>query len=390
MISFSEALDTIKANVPASKVITIKLSEALGSYCACDIYAPLDLPLFDNSAVDGFALCLKDIQDSHKITLIQTIRALGQETYSLSPQNCVKIMTGAPLPLNADCVIMKEDADILDGALSFTRIPVLGAHIRKRGEDIKKGHLVASAGMRITPQLMAVLLGLGILEVRVIKKPRVVIICTGDELVEAPQKLKHGEVYFLVGPMLQAQFQALGIEDIEVVRVGDSEEIITEHLQRACDADLVLVTGGMSKGDYDFVRPALKRVGVQEIFYQGCWRPGKPLYFGRLENTCFFGLPGNPVACFVGLRIFVQAWLSCLFKTHNSLSSAELVNNFSKPRDFTFFARAHVDHTHKLTIMPTQGSHEIFSLSQANALCYVPAGLSELHVGNQVEYWPLN
>ena len=191
--------------------------------------------------------------------------------------------------------------------------------------------------------------------------------------------------------MLKAQAEALGLEDIKILRVGDDEDLITKNLRQNYDADLVLITGGMSKGDYDFVRPALTRVGVKEIFYQGYWRPGKPLYFGRLNNTYYFGLPGNPVACFVAFRVFVQAWLGGVFKTGNyeELRSAELTNDFIKPKDFVFFARAQVDNLNKLKIMRAQGSHEIFSLSQANALCYLPAGVSEIKAGSLIKYWAL-
>ena len=391
MISFIEALDHIKANTSALDVIHIKTSKALGSYLACDIYAPLDLPPFDNSAVDGFAVCVEHIRPNQSNSVENTIRALGQDIYGLKAQSCAKIMTGAPVPMNADAVIMKEDAHYEDSRVSFTRMPVVGAHIRKRGEDVKKGQLVASRGKRLNPQLIGALLGLGLDEVSVFKKPRVIIICTGDELVEAPQELKHGEVYFLVGAMLKSLAQALGLEDVQVMRVGDSEDLITHNLRQACDADLVLITGGMSKGEYDFVRPALANIGVSEIFYQGYWRPGKPLYFGRLNNTCFFGLPGNPVACFVGFRVFVQAWLGALFKTDDfgELRSAELINEFTKHRDFAFFARAQVNRSSKLKIIAGQGSHEIFSLSQSNALCYLPAGVSRFSAGSLVEYWEI-
>lgn len=388
MRSFADAIALIKAHALVPEHVNLATNKALGFYLAQDIFAGLDLPPFDNAAVDGYAVCVEHIRPHQSSPVGHTIRALGQAPYFLEAQHCAKIMTGAPIPNNADAVIMKEDAHIQESFVSFSRVPFAGAHIRKRGEDVKKGQLVASRGQLINAQLIGALLALGIAEVRVYKKPRVIIICTGDELIEPPQKLKHGEVYFLVGAMLKAQAQALGIEDVQVIRVGDSEDLISSNLKQACDADLVLITGGMSKGDYDFVRPALARIGVLEIFYQGSWRPGKPLYFGRLNNTCFFGLPGNPVACFVGFRIFVQAWLGALFNSrdYEELRSATLINEFTKPRDFTFFARAQVQ-DQKIKILSGQGSHEIFSLSQANALCYLPAGVSELKSGSLVEYW---
>lgn len=384
MISFSEAMSIIKAHAYSNNYIKIKSEEALGAYLAHDIPAPLDLPPFDNSAVDGFAVCASDIQIGEKILLAHTIRAQAQSSYSLSAKSSAKIMTGAPLPKDADAVIMKEDAREEASHVIFSCLPTVHAHIRKQGEDIKKGAILALKNQLVTPQLLGLLLASGLDSIEIRKKPKLVIICTGDELVKAPQELKFGEVYFFVGPMLKAQAQQIGIEEIHIEHVFDNLSEIEQSIERAFDADLVLITGGMSKGEHDLVRQALARLGVQEIFYQGLWRPGKPLYFGRKNKCYFFGLPGNPVASFVCFRIFVQTWLQ-----EHELKYATLANNFTKSAHVSFFARAYFRPDSSLAILPAQGSHEIFTLSKAQALCYLPENMSNFTQGMTVGYWSI-
>jgi len=391
MISFSSARELVASHVPVAEEINMMTKDTLGFYIAQEIYAPIDFPHFDNSAVDGFAVRAEEVFIKSSLALEHIIRAVGQEHTKISVKSCAKIMTGAPIPEGANAVIMKEDSCFHDSRVSFSRVPTVGDNIRQKGEDIKKDSLLAHVGQRVTPQLIGLLEGLGVANIIVFKKPRVFIICTGDELVEAPQELKYGEVYFLIGAMLKAQAANLGLEDIIIKRVGDSEEELLKALQQASLADLVLISGGMSKGDHDLVRPVLKKLQVREIFYEGLWRPGKPLYFGRQGQTIYFGLPGNPVACFVMFRIFVQFWLENFFKTNNflDLKTAVIKNNFTKSSNYAFFARAFVDNNNILEILTGQGSHQIFSLSQANALCYLPEGISNFCVGQSVRYWAI-
>jgi molybdopterin molybdotransferase len=393
MINFCEALSLIKHNLINTQEELIKTHASLGCILANNIQAPLDLPPFTNSAVDGFAVGEHEITSDSQFLISNTIRAVAQEYSYLKANSCARIMTGAPLPKDATAVVMKEDAVYSPDKLSvsFTKKPVFGAHIRKQGEDVKINQLVAQRGQQVTPELLGLLLGLGVAEISVFKPPKLAIICTGDELVEAPQKLKYGEVYFFVGAMLKAQAQAIGLSEISIERVGDNKDAISASLHKAGQAELVLITGGMSKGEHDFVRPALAHVGVEEIFYQGLWRPGKPLYFGRTKKTVYFGLPGNPVACFVAFRIFVQSWLSALFtnKSLEARSYARLTHDTNKIANFTFFARAQCDAKNNITILPGQGSHEIYSLSTANALCYLPAGVGAFQRGEEVAYWSL-
>ncbi len=390
MLSFNQAQILIKAHAPRLKIKTVLTKDAHG-YLAANIYAPIDLPPFTNSAVDGFALNTADFIAGQSIPIVQSLRATAQERYELKAGSCAYIMTGAPLPGNADCVIMKEHAQIFADSVFFDLTSIKAhSYVRTQGEDVRRGSLVAVAGSKLSPQLIGALLGLGIAEVPVFA-PRIRIICTGDELIQAPQKLEYGQVYFLVGAMLKAQCLALGFNDVELCQIGDHQVKIEKAINNYLDADILLITGGMSRGDYDLVPKALKSCGAEQIFHYGAWRPGKPLYFGRLRQTIIFGLPGNPVACFVGFRVFVQSMLGEAINNEQLMSTktAYLRQDFTKIKDISLFARAKLDDSYNLTCLPGQGSHEIVSLSQANALCLFEPDQTLVKAGELVKYYPI-
>lgn len=391
MIDYKTALSLIKNNHLTLPEIELLSVEALGFYLATDIYAPIDLPNFKNSAVDGFAVRAKEISVNKNLKLTQTIRAEVQKPYVLPEGSCAAIMTGAPIPDGADSVIMKEYAEIKNGEVLFHVKAKINEHIRFAGEDIKKGSLVAKKGTKVSPELLGLLLSLGISRVKIIKKPRVKIIATGDELVMAPEPLGFGQVYFSVGPMLKAQCQQLGLVDIEIDRVPDEKEALIQAFRNALDSDLILFSGGMSKGDRDLVIPVLTHEEVVPIFYQGCWRPGKPLYFGKKGAARIFGLPGNPVAAFVCFRVFVEALLDASFFAHQArdFRVAKLSHDFQKNKETTVFARAFVNRQHELSLLDAQGSHQIGALSTANALCLLKAQQDVFKAGEEIEYFAI-
>ncbi len=387
MITFDEAMMLIHKEQPQASVIRQNTQNALGFVLAQDLFAPIHIPPFDNSAVDGFAVDSTSAGPS--FSLQACTRAVGQEKLYLQPNHTIKIMTGAPIPEGADAVIMKEQAGEENGRLRFSERPERGQNLRYAGEDIKTGELFLRAGSLVTPQALGLLLGLGIAEIPVFRKPRVKIICTGDELVTAPEKLNFGEQYFLLGPMLKAQCQALYIHDVTYELIADDQHLTTKTVKNALDADLVLITGGISMGEYDFVHRALTENGVNEIFYKGFWRPGKPLFFGKKNQTYVFALPGNPVSAFVCFHIFVRTLLAQMGAAlPPEKKSGVLVNEFSKKPDFTFFARAQVN-DQQVRILPGQGSHQIFNLAQANALCQIDAKKTMVNPGDEVFFYDI-
>lgn len=388
MISFNEAMDLIALHPLSLTVQEIEVASALGYSLATDIFAPMNLPPFDNSAVDGFAVRYIDLKET-RLPIAHTVWAEKQAHMCLQAGSCAAIMTGAPLPLGSDTVVMKEHARVLNGAMISTESHVFGQHIRKAGSDIKQHSLVAKKGTRLTPALIGVLLGLGMARVKVFMPPKIAIISTGDELVDPPKPLQYGQVYSFIGAMLKALCQGLGINEVQVERVGDNQDAIEKAIRRALSADLVLITGGMSQGEHDFVRPALARIGVEQVFWQGAWRPGKPLYFGLKDGTHIIGLPGNPVASFVGFRIFVQNLLAHSSGADCGIKWGQLSHGYQKKIGWTLFLRATVDEKNSLTLLPHQESHQIFSLAQSNALVLIEAQTTIVKAGKSVQYYGL-
>lgn len=390
MISFSDALSLIALHPVSCKFSVVNVLDAQGLHLAQTVMAPINLPPFNNSAVDGFAVLAKTCAHARELPVITSLRAALQPEFTLPTMTTAKIMTGAPIPNGADAVVMKEDVELTHDVAHFKGSVTHHDNIRFAGEDIKRGEIVATPGTPITPQLIAVLLGLGIDRVCVIKPPTVAIIATGDELIEAGQPLQFGQVYYLVGPMLRAQCQALGMVPRQLIRVSDNEDELRDALRSALACDVVLIAGGMSKGDHDVVRPALKKCDVTEIFYEGAWRPGKPLFFGSRDHTRVFGLPGNPVAAFVCFQVFVRQLIeNALCPKKNPTKSAVLRTTYEKKTGFTFFLRATVTSKNELFLLPGQGSHQIFSLSRANALCVLNPEKAIVKAGEVVQYYPI-
>lgn len=386
MISFVEGLKLIQQHALDVSPQMRSALDAVGLPLARDVIAPIDLPPFANSAVDGFAVNSGYAAAHTSLPIMAEVRACAQDALAMPADKTIAIMTGAPVPHGADAVVMKEDVLIINGVAHIQAPVVHNNNIRFRGEDCQQGEIIARKNSIVTPALVGVFHALGLSHVVVAKPPRIRIISTGDELVDAGQPLAFGQVYYLMGPMLTAQCRAVGITDVVVERVADDKEAIALAIARARDADIVLITGGMSKGEYDLVRPALSSQGVEELFYQGAWRPGKPLYFGRRGTQRFFGLPGNPVAAFVCFHVFVRA---LLMGSSLRLKTGIMKADFVKKTGFTMFARAVVDETQAISVLPAQGSHQIVSLSRANALAVLHDERTLIKAGEIASYFEL-
>lgn len=390
MISFHEAQNLIEAHALMPQQKHVPCIDALGLVLAQDVCAPVDLPPFTNSAVDGFVLNTEYLQKSKILPVAQEIRAQGQVPTHLMPHYAMRIMTGAPIPIGADAVVMKEDVVLHDDTIVVNAQVNKNNYLRMQGEDITKGSIAAQKGQIVTPALIGLFHALGLSRIFVFNPPSVGIVCTGDELVEAGHTLKLGEVYHLMGPMLKALCLDLHLTDISITTVKDEKKSIIKALEQALVHDVVLITGGMSKGEYDLVRPALCDLSIKEIFYQGAFRPGKPLYFGCLNKTRVFGLPGNPVAAFVMFLVFVRPLIQRVMGQKSlELKQGLLTHDYEKKTDFTLFARAKMDSKNYITLMPGQGSHQLFTLSKADALAVLPEGKELIKRGEPVSIFPL-
>lgn len=396
MVSADEALQLISQYLRITDSETVKVNSSEGRILAEDIYSPSYFPQFDNSAVDGFLVKTEWFSDNSSLKrkiagIIAAGDSLTLPSISASAGITARIMTGAMVPSDFDAIVMQEQVEVEGDHAVFSQKVKTGQNIRLRGEDVDCGQKVLSKGDRISSGRLGLLLALGISEIRIRKSPTVAIISTGSELVEAGQPLKYGQVYYCTGPMLAAQIEQFGGSVVSVKQVADDLQATVQALNDQAHADIVLLVGGMSVGRFDFGRTALAQSGVQEIFYLGKWRPGKPLYFGQRGNQRIFGLPGNPVSCFVMNSVFVQ---SLLRGTQGQ--SIELPWKWGRTRaEFThqhgpvLFLRAQVDEEGVIDILSGQGSHQLGTLSQANALCFVPEAPTTLNVNASIKYMSL-
>jgi len=308
MIEFQEALRIVLDSGRPPQAERAKLSAALGRILAEDVSADMDVPSFDKAVVDGYACRRADLGSA--LSVIETIAAGRMPAKAIGPNQCAKIMTGAAMPPGADCVIMIEQTQAAGKDLvCFTgkRTP---DHIFRRAQDIRAGQVVLAQGERISPQHVAVLASVGCAEVPVAGLPRVGVIATGDELVAPETRPGAAQIRNSSGPQLLAQLAAMGIEACDHGIVKDAADDIGSVLKKAlAESDVVIVSAGVSAGDFDLVPEALRQNGVKLLFERIAVKPGKPTVFGVSERGYCFGLPGNPVSTFVIFELLVKPFL---------------------------------------------------------------------------------
>ena len=309
MISFEEAFRIVMNQVKPGLSERVNMMDCLGRVLAEDIHSDIDMPPFNKSAVDGFACRMDDLE--HDLEVIETVPAGKIPEYSIVSGKCARIMTGGMVPEGSECVVMVEDTKILDdGMLHILRKP-LAPNICKLGEDIKANDLILAKGTLVKPQHIAVLAAAGAVTPKVAKKIPVGILSTGDELVEpehlpTPSKIRNTNSY-----QLSAQVSATGGMPHYEGIAADNEVSLTAMLSDSLDRnDVVLLTGGVSMGDFDYVPKVMEQLEIEIIFKSIAIQPGKPTVFGKRGNSIIFGLPGNPVSSFVLFEILVKPFLS--------------------------------------------------------------------------------
>lgn len=401
MISYLEALDLIKQNTPKPKQEVVDLDKSLGMILAKDIKAICPLPVMDNSAMDGFALNASDVksaspQASIELKIKGDICAGDTKPKMLKPGECYRIMTGAPIPKNANSILIKEHASINNNKLIFDSEVDVGKHIRRKGEEIKRGSLILKKGSRIHAGTIAVLASQGLDQIPVIQKPKIAVISTGSELIKPGKPLKAGQIYDSNSYMLKAMLQEIGIHSISLKTLKDKPEQIQSVIQKVlANHDMVIIVGGVSVGEYDFVKQALEEQSVKQIFWRVDQKPGKPLYFGRKNKTLVFGLPGNPASAYICFFEYVNPAICHLMGSKVDPKKSQylpLEHNIRIRGRQTQFLKAKVDEK-GVHILNHQGSHMITSLHAANAIAvlevrdkeYIPGELIEVHILNQFE-----
>ncbi|NUQ00064.1 MAG: molybdopterin molybdotransferase MoeA [Armatimonadetes bacterium] len=383
------ALERVLACCRRLPAESVALAASLGRVTHGEVHSDLDLPPFDNSAVDGYAVRAGDLAATDRLP-VQTTVAAGDQPVTLLPGHAAKIMTGAPLPAGADAVVMVEQTETVDGQVRFGSGVRLGAHCRRVGEDLRRGGVVVRDGTTIGHPEMALLAAVGAAEVAVARRPRAAVVSTGDELVDITVQPRPGQLRDSSLYALPAQLAAWGVEIVEVARAADSPEALEPLFGRFEELDLVLTAGGVSMGDRDFVRPVFERLGQPE-FWRVAIKPGKPLLFGRLGQALFFGLPGNPVSSMVTTDLFVRPAVDALLGRRDGARlqvRGRLSVAFRSDANRTEYVRvvAEPDADGVWQALPTgdQSSGMMTSMQGANAYAVVPIGTAEVPAGGEV------
>ena len=388
MTSVNDAIQLIRKNLHPLPPCIIPLQESLGYVLAEDISANINTPAFHQSAMDGYAFRFSDLKAGNSFTIVGEIAAGDQLDLVLQPLQAFRIFTGAPLPGECDTVIMQEKVEFKIGQAHFNdESLVQGRNVRLQGSEIKSGELALKEGTVLTPAAIGFLASLGVTEVKVYSKPSVSVIVTGNELQKPGCSLNPGQVYESNSIMLQTALAQLGIETVTIMSVKDDPATIKNSLHQAMgNADLILLTGGVSVGEYDFVVQVAEACGVQQLFHKVAQRPGKPLYAGKKENKIVFGLPGNPASVLTCFYNYVVPAVECLTGRKNLVQKRHLplTSHYNKTIKLTQFLKASCSND-KVTVLPAQESFRLSSFSLANCLIILPEEKMEFKKGELVE-----
>lgn len=388
---------------------TVPLEHAAGAVLAQEITSEIELPPFTNSGMDGFAVISQDTANATtvhpvELTVILDIPAGSVPDTEVKLGQAARIMTGAMLPVGANAVVPIEDTN-LNGASVDAPLPATvlinspakkGAFLRPQGQDLQKGDIVLKKGSRLTPQAVGMLATLGMATVKVYRRPRIALLSSGDELISPSEPLRPGKIRDSNSYTLAALCEQFGTEVIRLGTVPDNPDLIRERLEIAIDrsVDLILTSAGVSVGAFDYVRSVIEQNG-NLAFWRVNMRPGKPVAFGSYRGIPLIGLPGNPVSAFVGFQVLVVPVLSRLSgenRFQRRKASVILDEAVESDGRESYLRAVLSEKCGKITatLAGHQGSGNLFSLVKAHAFIIVPAGVTKLQAGSEVEAWILD
>lgn len=390
MIEVKEALEIVAANSSNLSTQKIAVKKALGYVLAETIYSPISMPPFRQSAMDGYAFIHSE---RHQFDIVGISQAGDHANIKLKENEAIRIFTGAYVPDNADTVIMQEHVMANESSILIAKKPEPFANVRSKGEQINAEDVVFDANTLITPAAIGFLACLGITEITVYKKPKVAILVTGNELVKPGKKLSKGKIYESNSVMLEAALQTIGIKKIKIHTVKDNLKATKSALKSILEEnDVVLISGGISVGDYDFVKEALLENGVEELFYKINQKPGKPMFFGAKKDTLVFALPGNPASSLTNFYIYVYPAIKNRMgfsSTHLPKIVRKLNSAIENTTGKTLFLKALYDET-QVTILEGQSSAMLNSFAIANGLVIVPHDVENIKKGQVVTVLPID
>ncbi|MBT4478310.1 MAG: molybdopterin molybdotransferase MoeA [Flavobacteriales bacterium] len=390
MISVEQAKKTISNCCKVKPIITVDLLSAVGFVLSEDVIAKINIPSFDNSAMDGYAIQHQDIENGiNQFYIVEEVKAGDQPKNRIKTGECVPIYTGAPTPLGADSIIMVEKTTIVNGKMMVEKgyKSKKGQHIRLLGEQIEKGKIALVKGSIIRPSTASYLSALGEVTVPIFSQPKVKIITTGNEIIKAGIPLEFGQIYESNSTALIALLKEQKVTNITTEIARDTTDNLLKKLQDINQYDIVILTGGISVGKYDLVEDCLTEIGVENKFYKVAQKPGKPLFFGIKENTLFFALPGNPAAVITSYYQYIYPTIRKMMgfeKTELEKVKLPLLQEILIKENRSVFLKGKRNGK-GVNILSGQGSHILSSFSKADCFIYLPQGKTHWFKGENVE-----
>ncbi|CAM3548262.1 molybdopterin molybdotransferase MoeA [Parendozoicomonas haliclonae] len=398
LMSLEQALQTLLAGVTAvSEVESIALAECDGRVLAQPVISPMNVPPHDNSAMDGYALRAADLASQKPLPLAGESFA-GHPYEGTCPEgHCIRIMTGATIPAGTDTVIMQEQTERTEVGIRFLKPADAGNNIRKAGEDIQEGCDVLAQGHRLRPQDLGLLASLGVASVPVYRKVKVAVFSTGDELKLPGETLGHGDIYDSNRIVVTSMLHRLGMDVLDLGKLPDNRDTIREALIRADrEADAVITSGGVSVGEADYTKEILEELG-ETSFWKLAIKPGKPFAFGKLPDSVFFGLPGNPVSATITLHILAIAALRIMSGENHQPPTTFLATTLTRlkkapgRREFQRGILSADDSDNPIVVTTgSQGSGILRSMNMANCYIILPEESEGAEPGEQVLVMPFD
>lgn len=393
MITVEEATQFVQANLFVPQKEEIALTDAIGRVLAESIFADRDLPPFHRVTMDGIAIQLASFQSGNRGFKIEGMQVAGEAQKKLDDVNsCLEVMTGAVLPHAADCVVPYELVEVLDGIATLKTETVLPSqNIHVQGRDAKQGDILLSVGQKISPAEIAVMASVGKSRIAVFSLPRVAIISTGDELVDvteipATHQIRQSNTWALHAALKEMNVSAT------VFHLMDDPEAMKQRLHTIMEEhDILILSGGVSKGKFDFVPTVLANLSIQKIFHQISQRPGKPFWFGRSDHHWVFAFPGNPVSTYMCFYRYFKPWLTMSNGGNVVIPQAILATDFSFKPDLTYFLEVSViNEKGLLKAYPRAGagSGDFANLKEVHGFLELPKGRTDFKAGEVFDYYP--
>ena len=395
MITVNEAIEKIlQNNTVKKKIVSKNIVEAIGYVLAEDVFTDRDYPPFNRSTMDGYAIVAQDLNSKKEKILTNkgTLLAGDANQFTYEENCCIKIMTGAPVPQGFDSVIKIEDTSQVDNEVTFSIDEVkLGQNIAKQGEDIRQDQLAITKGSICNHSIISILATIGKTKIDVYELPTIAIISTGSEVIESdktplPHQIRDSNSYALRGLL-----KNLGITPKSVLLINDTKDALEKAVIAGLKFDILILSGGVSMGEADFVPQVLEQQGIEKIFHKVKVKPGKPIWFGNYDKGVVFGLPGNPFSCMVGFKIFIEPLIyNCLKLQPQQPMLLPMSSSRKKRGDRTEFLSTKIVHgaTSKLKNIDTKGSGDITASLNSSGLALQEAQTSQLNENDIVKFYP--